>query len=447
MKAMKLNYVCMPFIVATLLSACAGLPTAPQAAPAKNAAPAAAATTAPAASGDKIKLRIASIWDAQTMEKMKPLLDEYMKANPNIEVAVENTAGSGAAVYPDVLKTAIASGNPPDAFFMWGGSIAVPFVTAGQVVDLKPYYDQYSWDKKYSPWTLSRITVDGKQYGVPYTALGMGFWFNKDNFAKWGVQVPKTFAEQEAMCAKLKEQKVYCGSIGGKFGWHTMRWLDYFIEVRCGPDKHDQLNRLEIPWTDACVVDAYNTFQKWIDNGWFVPDFLTVSPDDSRFPFFKGEAALVNEGVWYEGVLKNNEQDGTKYDFYLPPTDHDPIRFSTFPEQFMMTKDGKHHDETAKFLNWFTLVDTQKKYSDLFANSATIGMNPDCKAWPLSCRWREFILTAKSTYPPTDQAFEKELMDGFFEVQDNIIAKKLTPEAGAKLMQDKVDQWKAKTKK
>ena len=71
-------------------------------------------------------------------------------------------------------------------------------------------------------------------------------------------------------------------------------------------------------------------------------------------------------------------------------------------------------------------------------------MNPDCNEWPLSCKWREIILSAKDTYPPTDQAFVKELMDGFFEVQDNIVAKKLTPEEGATLMQQRAEEWKAK---
>ena len=34
-------------------------------------------------------------------------------------------------------------------------------------------------------------------------------------------------------------------------------------------------------------------------------------------------------------------------------------------------------------------------------------------------------------------------MDGFFEVQDSIVAKKLTPEEGAALMQQRVEEWQA----
>ena len=273
----------------------------------------------------------------------------------------------------------------------------------------------------------------------------MGFWYKKDLWEQNGWKVPTTFAEQEELCAAMKEKNVYCVSIGGKFGWHTMRMLDYFLEHHCGPALHDKLNKLEESWDQQCVIDAYTTFQKWIDNGWVVPDFLTIAPDDSRFPFFKGEAGLVNEGVWYEGVLKDNEQDVANYGFYLPPTDQEPLRFSTFPEQWMISAGAAHPDEAAEFIDFITSAETQKQFPiNDFANSATVGVNPDCTEWPLSCKWRESILGAESTYPPTDQAFVKELMDGFFEVQDNIVAKKLTPAEGAKLMQQRAEEWKAK---
>lgn len=426
-------------VMASLLTACPPPATTAPASGSTSEQPAAA----PAA-GEQITLRVATIFDATGLEQWKPIWDEFMAQNPNIKIEVESTAGSGAAIYPDQLKTAMASGTPPDIFFMWGGTVASPFIDADQVIDLEAYYQQYGWKDQFAPWVFDRITRNGKLYGVPFHALGMGFWYNKEVLAKNGVTVPKTFAEQEAMCDTLKKNDVYCVTIGGKFGWHTMRVLDYFLEYTCGPELHNKLNLLEESWENPCVVEAYATFQKWIDNGWVVPDFLTVAPGDARFPWYKGEAALILEGVWYDGVLKNDEQDRTQYDFYLPPTDHDPVRFSTFPEQWMISKGSKNPDAAAKLIDFISQADLQKKYPDTFANSATIGVNPDCTEWALTCKWRDLILGAKDTYPPTDQAFVKELMDGFFEVQDGIVAKKYTPEEGAKLMQQRADEWKAK---
>lgn len=430
-------------LVSLLVSACVATP--PQAAAPAGEQPAAGASEQSAASDEQITLRWANIIDATGQEQWQAVVDAFQAQYPNIRVVSESTAGSGAAVYPDVLKTSMASGSPPDLFFMWGGSIAQPFIDAGQVMELGPYYEQYGWDSKFAPWVVERIKSDGKLYGVPYHALGMGFWYNKTLWDEKGWTVPTTFAEQEELCAKMKEEGMYCVSMGGKFGWHTMRVLDYFLEYHCGPEVHDQLNRLEVSWDQQCVVDSYASFQKWVDNGWVVPDFLTVSPDDSRFPFFAGEAGLVLEGVWYEGVLKNNEQNVADYDFYLPPTDHDSVRFSAFPEQWMIPAGAANPDEAALFIDFITSPEVQTQFPiNDFANSATVGVNPDCNEWPLSCRWREIILTAEDTYPPTDQAFVKELMDGFFEVQDAIVAKRLTPEEGARLMQQRAEEWQAR---
>jgi raffinose/stachyose/melibiose transport system substrate-binding protein len=402
-------------------------------------------TSQPAdSSAEQITLRWANIMDATAQEQWAPIVEAFEAEHPNINVEMESTAGSGAAVYPDVLKTAMASGSPPDLYFMWGGSIAQPFIDADQAMDLSSYYEQYGWNEKFAPWVIDRISSDGKLYGVPYHARGMGFWYRTDIFEENGWEVPTTFAEQEALCAAMKEVDMYCISLGGKFGWHTMRVLDYFIEYHCGPERHDALNRLEESWDQQCIIDSYNNFQQWIDNGWVTPDFLNVEPNDSRFPFFAGEAGLVLEGDWYEGVLKNNEQDVANYSFYLPPTDHDPLRFSTFPEQWMIPAGAAHPDEAAMFIDFITSAETQQaNFINDFSASATMGVNPDCNEWPLSCQWREYILSAESTYPPTDQAFVKELMDGFFEVQDAIVAKRLTPEEGAALMQQRVEEWQA----
>lgn len=409
------------------------------------AQPAAAGDEAAAPAEGQITLRWANIIDATGTEQWQTVVDAFEEQYPHINVSSESTAGSGAAIYPDVLKTSMASGNPPDLFFMWGGSVAQPFIDAGQVLDLTAFYDQYGWHDKFAPWVIDRIKSDGTLYGVPYHALGMGFWYRKDIFEELGIEVPTTFAEQEQVCATLKEAGIYCVTMGGKFGWHTMRVMDYFLEHSCGPELHDKLNALEESWEHECVVDAYSTFQRWIDNEWVVPDFLTVAPDDSRIPMFQGDAALILEGVWLEGALKTNELDLSQYDFYLPPTDHEPLRFSAFPEQWMISKDAAHPEEAALFIDFITSPEVQTQYPvNDFANSATIGVNPDCEEWALTCRWRDIILSAEDTYPPTDQAFVKELMDGFFEVQDAIVAKRLTPEEGAALMQQRVEEWQAR---
>jgi len=394
---------------------------------------------------DKTTIRFANTFDGPSAENWEPVLQAFMAAHPDIEVKSESVAGSGAAVYPDVLRTSMASGDPADVFFLWGGSIAKPFIDAGQVEPLDAVFAEKGWATRFPAWTVSRLQQDGKQYGVPFHGQGMGFFYRKDLFAQNGITEPKTYAELEGVCSKLKAANIYCASTGGKFGWHVMRLVDFFIEAACGPDVHDQLNALKVSWDQPCVVDAYGRFKSWIDNGWLVPDFLNVAPDDARIPVYQGQAAMIVEGPWFEGALKQNEQDSADYGFFMPPTDHEPSRYSAFPEQWMIASGSKHKEAAVTFIDFISSADTQKAFPDAFGASATIGIKPDCTANPLSCQITDIVQSDRPAYPPTDQAFEKELMDSFFEVQDSIVAGKLTPAEGAKLFQERAEAWKAKS--
>lgn len=400
--------------------------------------------SAPAMAQEKTVLRFANAFDGAASERWEPVLKAFMAAHPDIEVKAESVAGSGAAVYPDVLRTSMASGDPPDVFFLWGGSIAKPFISAGQVEPLDAIFAEKGWTDRFPAWTVDRLKQDGKQYGVPFHGQGMGFFYRKDVFEANGVNVPTTYAELEAVCTKLKSANIYCASTGGKFGWHVMRLVDYFIETACGPEIHDQLNALTARWDQPCVVDAYAKFRSWIDNGWLVPDFLNVAPNDARIPVYQGQAAMIVEGPWFEPALVENEQDVSKYGFFIPPTDHEPSRYSAFPEQWMIASGSKHKEAAATFIDFITKLETQQQFPDAFGASATVGLTPDCTKWPLSCQITEIVQSDRPAYPPTDQAFEKELMDSFFEVQDGIVAGKLSPADGAKLMQERAEAWKAK---
>lgn len=399
----------------------------------------------PAFAQEKTTIRFANIFDGPGSERWEPVLEAFMQAHPDIEVRSESTAGSGAAIYPDLLRTSLASGDPADVFFMWGGSIANPFIKAGAVEPLDGVYSERGFTDRFPAWTVDRLKFDGKLYGVPFHGQGMGFFYRKDLFEAAGVtELPKTYAELEAACDALKANDVHCATTGGKFGWHVMRLVDYFIETSCGPEIHDQLNALEASWDQPCVVESYTKLKKWIDNEWLVPDFLNVAPDDSRISVYQGKAAMVLEGPWFEPALVEAEQDISQYGFFIPPTDHEPSRFSAFPEQWMIASASKHKEAAATFIDFITSLSTQEQFPEAFQASATVGFKPNCEQYPIGCQISDIVQSDRPAYPPTDQAFEKELMDSFFEVQDGVVAGRMTPADAAKFFQDRAAAWKAK---
>src|SRR5690606_27659515 len=154
-----------------------------------------------------------------------------------------------------------------------------------------------------------------------------------------------------------------------------MRLVDYFLEDTCGPETHDAINARQASWDQECVVAAFERLKKWVDNEWLVPDFLAVAPNDARMPMYLGDAAMVYEGPWFEGVLKADQQDSANFDFFLPPTESG--RYHAFPEQWMISAGAKNPEGAAKFLDWITKAENQVNFPDAFAGSATIGVKPD----------------------------------------------------------------------
>ena len=391
-----------------------------------------------------VTLRFMTAFEASDVANWQPVIAAYESQHAGVAVKLDAIGGSGAAVYPDVLRTAIAAGNPPDIFTNWGGEVAGPFIDAGQVAQVDSYYAKYGYRDMLVPWSIDAVRRHGKLYGVPFRARGMGFWYNRDVFAKFDVKPPATYAELAQICGTLRRHDVACVSVGGKYGWHTMRVLDYLLETSCGPEIHDQLDRLRARWDQACVIAAYDRLNQWVRDKWLVPDFLNVSPSDARLPFYVGEAAMILEGDWMESVIKADEQPVERFDFFLPPTDHKPLRYSAFAEQLMIPVNSRTADAAEAFIAWVSDPATQRRFPAAFSASATANMHPDCNDWPRSCKWRETISSNRSTYLPTDQEFPKELMDSFFEVQDGIIAGRLTSAAGAALMQSRAEAWRTK---
>ncbi len=124
-----------------------------------------------------------------------------------------------------------------------------------------------------------------------------------------------------------------------------------------------------------------------------MPDFLNVAANDARMPVYAGDAAMVFEGGWFEGaMLKSDEQPLENFKFFLPPTDHDPGPLLGLPGAVDDPPlASKHKDEAAAFINWITIADTQKGFSDAFQR-----LGDDRRSSPSSHRCCRAIASGRS---------------------------------------------------
>src|SRR4029453_6078555 len=121
-------------------------------------------------------------WNNATQGPGKALwaqvVKEFQKAHPN--VTIKNVPLQNEQ-FTTKIPIALQSSNPPDVFQNWGGGGLVDQVKAKKGADLTKYAAPLikSIGGSGGGWQ-----VNGKQYAIPYSLGVVGFWYNKELFAK-----------------------------------------------------------------------------------------------------------------------------------------------------------------------------------------------------------------------------------------------------------------------
>ena len=414
------------------LTACTGTGTGPSTSGGGEGA------SAPASNN----LRLFTYEDDTTIGLLKARVKKF-DSEAGTTTTVDSLPGSGAAVYPDKLRTELLGGKGPDIWRIWGGQIGSPFAKAKQAADLAPYYDKYKWADTVNTNAIDGMTFDGLKAGLPFIVAGMGGWYNKTTFEKAGVTAPpKSYAELEEINDKLVAADVTPCGVGGKYGWDVMRLFEYLLETSAGPELHDQLLSGAESWDRPEVVEAFTMFKKWQDKKWIPEGALGLDPSDIEPAYVQGKTAYTITGTWTEAqAIIPSKKPVTDFGTFLLPTDHTPVRHSGFVEGYMINAGSGNKDKAAELLNFVIQPDVQKALQN--TSSTVKGAEPDKTKLPLSASWAEINKTSPF-YTVQDQAFPKQQSDQYFSVQSGILQGSVTPAEAAKRMQEIVSAWAKK---
>lgn len=119
----------------------------------------------------------------------RKLVEAYTKLHPNVTIEIVTDAN---------LTTDLQTGNIPEIFYTEG---------YGNLVDYFDYLEDLSdqsWVENLTEEAKESVYLDGKCYGWPTSYSALGIVYNKTMFAEHGWEVPKTFAELEALCEKIE---------------------------------------------------------------------------------------------------------------------------------------------------------------------------------------------------------------------------------------------------
>lgn len=297
-------------------------------------------------------------YDPAPLAAMEEIIADFEAANPDIDVVLQNFDHEG-------YKTAIRnflSADAPDLANWYAGNRMAPFVNAGQFMDVSDVWADNGLDDTLAS-AMASMTIDGKQWGVPYTYYQWGIYYNKEVYDQVGVEVPATYEEFVANCAKFKEAGIDCVTTGTKALWPGAGIFDYMNLRTNGYEHHNALTSGEIAWTDDSVRATFAEWAKLVEPGYITENHAAIDWQDAAALLVQGKAANYVMGNFAVAVFKEGGMTNDTLGFMPFPTiNPDVPRAEEAPTDTIHIPSGaKNVDDAKKFLAFMAGAEAQTK--------------------------------------------------------------------------------------
>lgn len=325
------------------------------------------AARVPASAQENVTIRW---WHIQTAEAQaafwQGVADDFMAQHPNVDIEItvlENEA------FKARLVTVMQAGDPPDLFQSWGGGVLWKYADAGLVRNIAPELEGEWKDSFAAQAALELYGRDGEYFGVPWTWGAVGIFYNKELFARAGLDPenpPQTWDEFLAAVTTLKEAGITPISLGGKDKWPGHFWWVYLALRVGGGDAFLNAYNREGAFTDEPFVKAGEYLKQLVDLDPFPQGFLGMNYGDQQTAMLDEVAAMELMGQWATGAYQGNSAE--KAAVLLPKLGWFPFPVveggAGNPGDVLGGGDGfavgaNAPDETVEFLKYITSVEVQ----------------------------------------------------------------------------------------
>lgn len=373
-------------------------------------------TSAPAAAAGPVTLKFWS-W----VPGIEKAVDQWNSEHPDIKVDLNRIPASDSSKIP----AAVDAGTGPD-IAQFSQHALPDYVISKQALDITQYVG--STKDLYTPSSWKAVDFGGKIYGVPQDSGPGALLYRKDIFEKYGIDVPKTWADYTAAAKKLHDAdpNVYIG----QFSPNEPAGLYYPDMVQAGGS---WFGTQDNSWTvqvnnDASkkVADRYQTLldQKLlkVEQMWTPEYWADVNA---------GKIASINLAAWFPSVLESNAK-GLEGKWAVAPSPSDQGDGTSGDgggAVLAVMKTSKNPEAATKFITWLNSSKDGVKHliteGGIFP-SAKAGLESDALKKPNPYFGGQVIndvfVTAASKVPTTNvegpgfQATNATLTDEFAKV-------------------------------
>ncbi len=242
---------------------------------------------------------------------MEAMIERFQAQHPDL--AIETTVIDREA-YKTQIRNFLTA-DTPDVATWYAANRMKPYVDAGLFEDVSDLWAEPEIAENLAS-TKGAMTIDGKQWGVPYTYYQWGVYYRKDIFDELGLTEPTTWEEEISNCQKIIDSGRACYTIGTKFLWTAGGWFDYLNMRTNGFDFHQDLAAGKVSWEDDRVKQTFANWKQLIDMGAFIDNHQTYSWQEALPFMVKGEAAAYLMGNFAVAPLREAGLTDDQLDFY-----------------------------------------------------------------------------------------------------------------------------------
>ncbi len=287
---------------------------------------------------------------------MEAMIGRFQEKHPDLNI---ETTVIDREAYKTQIRNFLTA-NAPDVATWYAANRMRPYVEAGLFEDVSDLWAEPEIAENLAS-TKGAMTIDGKQWGVPYTYYQWGVYYREDIFKELGLSEPSTWEEELANCRKILESGRKCYTIGTKFLWTAGGWFDYLNMRINGFDFHMALAQGEVEWTDDRVRATFAAWRELIDMGAYIDNHQTYSWQEALPFMVQGEAAAYLMGNFAVAPLREAGLTDDQIDFYQFPVINPDVELAEDAptDTFHIPVNATNKDNARAFLRFVVSTENQ----------------------------------------------------------------------------------------
>lgn len=211
--------------------------------------------------------------------------------------------------YKTKLAVEMASGNPPDILFTWGGGPLADYAKAGKVLDLTAVVSENGWRERFIDQALALCSSDGRVYALPLDLSVVLLWCNRELFATHGLEYPEDVQDMLTLGEAFRAKGVDACALGNMKQWPGAFYFAYLANRCGGTDLFMAAAQDRARFADPAFVRAGELLKQLIGAGVFPVGFNGLDDGPARARFLREKSAMLLMGSWVVARIKDEQPE------------------------------------------------------------------------------------------------------------------------------------------